>query len=76
VKQDRKWSNGDFTAKNADGAVILSCNGKLWPNSVRREFVDWSGLPLFSLRSSWFFMSKAWRVQLPGDGQMVTAVRL
>ena len=75
VKQDRSWSNGDFTARNADGVIILSCDGKLWSNSARKEFKDASGLPLFSLRSSWFSMSKAWRVELPGDGHMIMAVR-
>jgi len=75
VKQDLSWSNGDFTAKAADGAVLLSCNGKVWSNSARKEFKDASGLPLFSLRSSWFSMAKAWRLELPGDGHMVMAVR-
>lgn len=76
VKQDRSWSNGNFTAKNADGTVILSCDGKLWSNSARKVFNDASGLPLFSLRSSWFSMSKAWRLELPGDGHMIMAVRI
>ncbi|MCJ1368105.1 hypothetical protein MMC16_007244 [Acarospora aff. strigata] len=75
VKQDLSWSNGDFTAKNANGAVILSCDGKVWSNSARKEFKDASDLPLFSLRSSWFSMSKAWRLELLGDGHMIMAVR-
>jgi len=75
VKQDRSWSNGNFTAKNAEGTLILSCDGKVWSNSARKEFKDASGLPLFSLRSSWFSMSKAWRLELPGDGHLIMAVR-
>ena len=75
VKQDLSWSSGDFTAKNADGALVLSCDGKVWSNSARKEFKDGSGLPLFSLRSSWFSMSKAWRLELPGDGHLIMAVR-
>lgn len=75
VKQDLSWSSGDFTAKSADGALILSCDGKVWSNSARKEFKDASGLPLFSLRSSWFSMSKAWRLELPGDGHLIMAVR-
>lgn len=75
VKQSSSWSNGDYTALNADGSLILSCDGKVWSNSARKEFNDASGLPLFSLRASWFSMSKAWRLELPGDGHMILAVR-
>lgn len=75
VKQDRSWSNGNFTAKTADGSLILSCDGKVLSNSARKQFTNASGLPLFSLRSSWFSMSKAWTLELPGDGHVIMAVR-
>lgn len=75
MKQDLSWSNGDFIAKKADGVILLSCNGKVWSNSARKEFKDASGLPLFSLRISWFSVARAWRLELPGDGYIVMAVR-
>ena len=75
VKQDRSWSNGDFTAKQHDGPLIFSCDGKLWSNSARKELRDATGLPLFNLRASWWSMSKAWRLELPGDGHTILAVR-
>ena len=75
VKLDRSWSKGNFTAKAADGSLILSCDGKVLSNSARKQFTDASGLPLFSLRSSWFSMSKAWTLELPGDGHVILAVR-
>lgn len=75
VKQDRSWSKGDFTAKQDGGPLIFSCDGKLWSNSARKELRDATGLPLFSLRASWWSMSKAWRLELPGDGHMILAVR-
>jgi len=76
VKHDLSWSNGNYTATKADGSVLLSCDGKSWSNSMRKQFKDASGLPLFDLRISWFSMAKAWRLELPGDGgQMVMAVR-
>lgn len=77
VKHDLSWSNGDYTVTKADGSVLLSCDGKGWSNSMRTQFRDASGLPLFDLRISWFSISKTWRLELPGDhGQMVMAVRL
>lgn len=75
VKQDRSWSNGNFNAKTADGSLVLSCDGKILSNSARKQFTNVSGLPLFSLRSSWFSMSKAWTLELPGDGHVIMAVR-
>ena len=75
VKLAFSWSSGDFTAETADGATILSCKGIVWSWSARKEVEDASGLPLFSLRCSWFSMAKAWRLELPGDGHMIMAVR-
>jgi len=30
---------------------------------------------MYSLRSSWFSMARAWRLELPGDGHIIMAVR-
>ena len=75
VKLAFSWSSGDFTAETTDGATILSCTGVVWSWSARKEIKDGSGLPLFNLRCSWFSVSKAWRLELPGDGYVIMTVR-
>ena len=74
IKQDISWSRGDFTAKTPDGSTILASTGKIGSNSARKEFKDASGLPLFTLRRSWFSFSQAWWLELPG-GHRILSVR-
>ena len=74
VNRNRSWSNGDFTAKH-DGPLDFSSDGKLWSNSARKELQIVTRLPLFRLRASWWSMCKAWRLEIPGDGHPILAVR-
>ena len=77
IRQHLSWSNGDWTAKGADGATFLTTTGKVWSNSARKEFQDASGLPLFTLRRSWISVAKAWRLELPSTaGDEIATIRL
>lgn len=78
----RSWLGGDFTARRAhppgdgdgdgDGAgatTILTSRGKWKGLHPRIEFKDASGLPLFTLKISWWSFTNAWYLELPGGGR-------
>ena len=59
IKQDITWSRGGFTIKIPDATTILTSTDKVGSNSARKESKDASGLPVFTLRRSWFSFSPA-----------------
>ena len=74
VRQKAAWSHGDFISRKADGEIILTSEGKVLSNSARKEFLDGSGLPLFSLRRAWFSLTRHYWLELPG-GQDILTIR-
>ena len=74
VRQKAAWSHGNFISRKADGTIILTSEGKVLSNSARKEFLDGSGLPLFSLRKAWLSLTRHYWLELPG-GQDVLTIR-
>lgn len=74
VRQKAAWSHGDFISRKTDGTIILTSEGKILSNSARKEFLDGSGLPLFSLRRAWFSLTRHYWLELPG-GQDILTIR-
>lgn len=65
-KASRK-SPAEYTIKNVfTGSTVFSVTGQKYGSSPGREFRDSSGLPLFELRRTGFFI-RPWKVRLPGD---------
>lgn len=75
VKQHFSLLDGHFTAQTPDGTTILTSKGNLATKSAARtDIKDASGLPLFSLKMSWFSSSHAWYLELPDGGHRVLSV--
>lgn len=77
VTMHRSWLGGDFTARRThpDSATILTSIGKWTSLHPRTEFKDASGLPLFTMKISWWSFSNAWYLELPGGGQRIATVK-
>lgn len=84
VTMHRSWLGGDFTARrrdaspppHPDGATILTSRGRWTSLHPRTEFKDASGLPLFTLKMSWWSFSNAYYLELPGGGgQRIATVK-
>lgn len=77
VTMHKSWLGGDFTARriHSDGATILTSSGKWTSVHPRVEIKHASGLPLFTLKKSWWSFSNAWWLELPGGGQRVATVK-